>query len=104
MHPFYEPKGAAREYAPLALNLYNGCSHGCTYCYAPACVHRSREDFRTNVTPRKGIIEALKISPQSDSPEAKDLPTDQLYDMKSDIRETANHFYQNGQWVIKNTS
>jgi DNA repair photolyase len=29
----YEPKGKAREYAPLALNIYSGCSHGCTYCY-----------------------------------------------------------------------
>ena len=68
MHPFYEPKGAAREYAPLALNLYNGCSHGCTYCYAPACVHRSRDDFRTNVTPRKGIIEALQKSLKREVP------------------------------------
>lgn len=29
----YQPKGAAGEYAKWALNLYNGCSHGCTYCY-----------------------------------------------------------------------
>jgi DNA repair photolyase len=29
----YEPKGPAREYAALALNLYNGCTHGCIYCY-----------------------------------------------------------------------
>ncbi len=31
----YEPKGKAREYAPLALNLRNTCSHGCKYCYCP---------------------------------------------------------------------
>lgn len=29
----YEPKGKAREYAALALNLYTGCSHKCVYCY-----------------------------------------------------------------------
>ncbi|MCP4493389.1 MAG: hypothetical protein GY820_39695 [Gammaproteobacteria bacterium] len=30
----YEPKGKAREYSPLALNIYtDGCDHGCTYCY-----------------------------------------------------------------------
>jgi len=31
----YEPRGPAREYAELALNLYKGCTHGCKYCYAP---------------------------------------------------------------------
>lgn len=33
MPMIYEPKGAAREYAPLALNIYTGCQHACTYCY-----------------------------------------------------------------------
>lgn len=29
----YQPCGPAGEYAKWALNLYNGCSNGCTYCY-----------------------------------------------------------------------
>lgn len=29
----YRPKGRALEYSPLALNIYTGCDHGCTYCY-----------------------------------------------------------------------
>lgn len=29
----YQPKGPAGEYAKWAVNLHNGCSHGCTYCY-----------------------------------------------------------------------
>ena len=29
----YPPQGAAGEYAKWAINLYHGCSNGCTYCY-----------------------------------------------------------------------
>ena len=35
MSKIYQPKGRAREYSPLALNLYKGCTHGCKYCYVP---------------------------------------------------------------------
>ena len=43
MNVIYEPKGRAREYSPLACNLYMGCTHGCKYCYAPACMHKKPE-------------------------------------------------------------
>ena len=29
----YQPQGPAGEYAKWAINLFNGCSNGCTYCY-----------------------------------------------------------------------
>ena len=29
----YQPKGPAGEYTKWAINLYNGCSNGCEYCY-----------------------------------------------------------------------
>lgn len=41
----YEPRGKAREYCELAANLYRGCSHCCSYCYAPATLYISREEF-----------------------------------------------------------
>lgn len=56
----YEPKGRAREYAALACNLYQGCSHGCRYCYAPACLHTSREAFHAATEPRPNILERLE--------------------------------------------
>lgn len=34
MSKIYQPTGRAGEYCDSAVNLYNGCSHGCTYCYA----------------------------------------------------------------------
>lgn len=59
MNVIYEPKGRAKEYADLAVNLYNGCSHGCEYCYAPQVMHKKREDFFRNPTPRKEVIPKL---------------------------------------------
>jgi len=39
MKYIYGPTGMAREYSPLALNIYSGgCGHGCSYCY---CGHGS---------------------------------------------------------------
>lgn len=29
----YKPNGKAGEYSAWACNLYNGCSHNCSYCY-----------------------------------------------------------------------
>lgn len=42
----YEPKGRAREYSPLALNYFKGCTHGCRYCY----VNRLNAAFGTGCT------------------------------------------------------
>lgn len=41
----YEPRGRAREYAELAANLYRGCGHCCSYCYAPAALRMDRSAF-----------------------------------------------------------
>ena len=57
--PIYEPAGAAREYAELALNLYTGCPHGCSYCYVPGIVRKRRDRFSDDVRPRAGILAAL---------------------------------------------
>jgi DNA repair photolyase len=52
MSIIYEPKGPAREYGELALNLFNGCSHGCEYCYVLSFTHTTREKF-AHPAPRK---------------------------------------------------
>lgn len=56
--PIYEPRGAAREYAELALNVYEGCTHGCAYCYAPAVMRKTRDDF-AKCRYRSGLVKAL---------------------------------------------
>jgi len=56
----YEPKGTAKEYGELALNLYTGCSHGCVYCYVPNVLCMKRDKFNNEVKPKKDIIERLE--------------------------------------------
>ena len=57
MKPIYEPKGKAKEYGDLAINIYTGCPHRCFYCFAPNVLHRERETFHGVVKPRENIVE-----------------------------------------------
>lgn len=59
MAVIYEPRGEAREGAPLAVNLYSGCGHGCRYCYAPLILRRKREEFVAQARPRPDILKSL---------------------------------------------
>ena len=59
MKPIYEPKGAAKEYGDLAINIYTGCPHRCYYCFAPSVLRRDREEFHSHVEPRKNIVEEV---------------------------------------------
>ena len=60
MQAIYRPKGAALEYAPLALNLYRGCTHACSYCYCPGMLRVRREAFHSGVSLRPGILEQVE--------------------------------------------
>jgi len=63
----YEPAGRAREYAALACNVYRGCDHACSYCYAPAATRRQRDDFRHPV-PRTDFLPALRREAEARAP------------------------------------
>lgn len=65
MKPIYEPAGRAREYSEdgdsnLALNIYDGCPHGCLYCYVPLVLKCDRAQFHAHCEPRPGIVEATR--------------------------------------------
>jgi DNA repair photolyase len=60
MRAIYEPKGKAKEYCELALNLYTGCEHGCVYCYVPMILRKNREEFRYRAIPRWEAMEQLR--------------------------------------------
>ena len=54
--PIYTPKGRAKEYGDHAINIYTGCPHRCTYCFAPLVLKRDREKFHTEVTPERTLL------------------------------------------------
>lgn len=56
----YEPNGMAREYSPLALNLYMQCSHRCEYCYAPATLKKTATEFHGVASPRRAVRDGLE--------------------------------------------
>ena len=57
----YEPKGKAREYSPLALNYYKGCTHNCLYCYVQAMFNRFDKNYKHSIIGlRKSINIILK--------------------------------------------
>ncbi|MBR4856534.1 MAG: hypothetical protein IKU94_07890 [Bacteroidaceae bacterium] len=58
--PIYEPKGAAKEYGDLALNIYKKCPHACFYCYCPKVLHKAPEDFFGDAEPRKDIVNEVR--------------------------------------------
>jgi len=55
----YKPKGKAKEYCNLAVNLYSGCDHGCLYCYAPKILRTKYQEFIEPKT-RKDILQKLE--------------------------------------------
>lgn len=57
MNTIYKPKGRAGEYGEYALNIYDGCPHGCIYCFVPNCVHKDRAKFHASCISRKNIVE-----------------------------------------------
>ena len=56
----YTPAGRAREYSPLAANLYSGCNHGCKYCYSPNCLQVDRQNFYSNPKARAEILNKIE--------------------------------------------
>ena len=60
MSLIYKPSGAALEYAPWALNPWDGCPHGCLYCYVPETRRMDRAGFHMDPKPRKVVLDALR--------------------------------------------
>ncbi len=65
MANIYEPKGAAREYSPLALNYIKGCDHNCSYCYVPTILkvfNKEYEHTNTYITDRDKLLKSIEAT------------------------------------------
>ena len=56
----YETRGKAREYPPLAVELYKGCMHGCKYCFVPGVNDIPRDEFYRNNGPVENALKRLE--------------------------------------------
>lgn len=58
MSLIYEPRGKAREYSPLALNIFSGCPHGCIYCFGPDAL--KKKDYFQSIQPKANLLNLLE--------------------------------------------
>ena len=65
MSLIYKPAGKAREYSPLALNIYKSCDGGCSYCFAKGSPWRMDN---TIAVPRKDIKAKLQKEVENNPP------------------------------------
>jgi len=88
----YKPKGKALEYSELAANLYRGCGHACTYCFAPKATFTDRVVFSAKdfVKPRVDIISKL----EKDAEKMGGDPRPILLSFTSDIYQPANNKFK----------
>lgn len=56
----YEPRGAALEYSPLAINLWTTCAHSCGYCFGPGTLRKTPEEFFIEAPARKDVLQKLE--------------------------------------------
>lgn len=97
MKVIYTPKGKAKEYSPLALNLYNGCSNGCRYCYVPVYCRKNREKFKNNITVRKDVLKKLEMDCQELEGDSRPI----LMCFTSDPYQVAEETYRITRQAIK---
>jgi len=56
----YVPSGKAREYSELAANFYTGCAHKCKYCYCPAIMRKSLDEWGDRPHPRTNVLKSFE--------------------------------------------
>lgn len=104
MKPIYTPKGKAKEYCDWAINIYTGCTHACTYCFAEKMARRYGKPFAENVRPRDNIVEATKTQLQHErftgrtiqlcftcDPYPADVDTAATREIIKAIKDSGNH-------------
>lgn len=56
----YEPKGPAKEYSDLAINIYKGCTHACKFCFGKNRLSPAQKvDYDSHPNPKAYFIQKL---------------------------------------------
>ncbi len=80
MTAIYEPKGRAREYGDLAVNLYTGCPHGCKYCYVPGILRITPKAFHVPAESKPRILEQIGRWAEKNAPSMfEDKPVEPVF-------------------------
>lgn len=93
MAGIYEPKGAAREYSPLALNYIKGCDHGCKYCYVPIMMKKFDKGYvhsNVYIAEEKKLMQQLEASMKKHRNSPKQVFISFLTDPYSSFNDQTN--------------
>lgn len=109
MSVIYQPSGKAGEYAEWAVNLYNGCTHKCAYCYVPHVRQIRREVFygANGISAYKDVLKKLRLEAFSlrgkiDSPITLSFTSDpyQPFALASGITREALHILKENGFTV----
>lgn len=94
----YEPSGKAREYSELAANFYTGCSHACKYCYCPAIMRKTLNEWSSRPYARTNVLKYFEKNAKEATDEQKNKEL--LFSFMSDCYQSEESAFLTRQALL----